>query len=705
MKPEQEKYILENAGKISTAAIARALRVNERRVKEFIRGKKVLLPAGSEPRVRDPQPARGDPWVSALMIAAMVVVGVLIYSNTFRSSFHLDDYTSIVQNPDVRLISDFSRILRGEYPATFVTYLTFAFNYQFWKTDPFFYHLINTAIHIATSLLVFYLTLLTLKISRSGGALSPERLPDSSGSQKQIAFFAGLVFLCHPVQTEAVSYVVQRITSLATFFYVAALVFYVKARTGEKFWWYVPAVLLGAAGMFTKQIVFTLPFAILLYEFCFIEPRGRGKMKRIYFVIPFVALLAVVYFYAYAPQVAEHGFARASKESADLARGTYFLTELRVLATYLRLLFFPVSQNLDYDYPISRSLLEPKTLLSFLLLAVTLFVGLGAYLKKYRFLAFGIFWFFLTLSVESSVIPIRDVIFEHRLYLPMAGTAVFAAAGLWQLFRNEKRYWLASGLIIVVLSAMTFERNKVWANEFVLWTDVIRKSPNKARPYHSFGLALFREGRYAEALKFYEKAIARDPSHYTSYVNKGMTLEALKNTEEAVKCYEAAVRMNPKNPVPYVNLGAIYQQKGEIDSAINYYLEAIRQEPKNARAHNNLAVAYDRKGDLGNAIEAYRKAVTIDPAYVVAWVNLGISYGKAGDYGRSIAALKQAIGYDPLNANAHLNLGISSWKSGDQAGFLKEIAALNQLKRKDLAAKLENLPSSGDAGLNEKDIG
>ena len=194
--------------------------------------------------------------------------------------------------------------------------------------------------------------------------------------------------------------------------------------------------------MFTKELVITLPIMILLYEFCFLgdtappilSPRGGGLRRGVCrvkkkmewrYIVPFLIILLIIPVTMFVSKSANVGMMRMLAEgTGDISRGHYFLTQFRVMVTYLRLLFVPLNQNLDYDYPVSQPLWEIPTLASGSVLLVILTVGILLF-RRYRLISFSIFWFFLTLSVESSFIPLVNVIFEHRVYLPVVGYSIF----------------------------------------------------------------------------------------------------------------------------------------------------------------------------------------------------------------------------------------------------------------------------------------
>lgn len=382
-------------------------------------------------------------------LLSIIILGTIIYSNTFDASWHFDDHSAIVENYGIRDLK--GTVQSGG--SRWVGFITFALNYHFGKLDVFGYHLVNIGIHLISAILVYFLVFLTLKTPC---------LKDTKISRYTVflSLASGLIFVAHPIQTQAVTYIVQRFTSLATLFYLLSLVFFIKARlyhlVGKKFYslshlgYYVGSLVAAFLAMKTKEITITLPAIILLYEFCFFSPSLKALIKKIVYLIPFLLAFFIIPLSSYGIRllgisggtfigIAEVGdvIGDATQETTAISRTDYLLTQFNVIVTYIRLLFFPVNQNLDYDYPISHTLFEFPTFLSFLFLASIVIFGVWMF-RKSRLISFGIFWFFITLSVESSIIPIRDVIFEHRVYLPSVGFVISLTVAVYQMMEQIK---------------------------------------------------------------------------------------------------------------------------------------------------------------------------------------------------------------------------------------------------------------------------
>jgi len=301
---------------------------------------------------------------------------------------------------------------------------------------------------------------------------------------------------------------------------------------------------------------------------------------------------------------------------------------------YLGLLLVPVGQNLDYDYPVYRSFLEPRVALSALLLlalgalALAAWGGpLGRWTRRTfdpasRLVAFGLVWFFVALSVESSVIPIADVIFEHRVYLPSVGFFV-AAASLGALAAHRlaparaATATLAAGtLVSVLLGAATLARNEVWSTELALWTDVVAKSPQKSRSRDNLGLALAHRRREAEAIVQFREAVRLDPMNVraaNAHNNLGSVYRKKGWTDQAIEEYQRAIRLKPDFGYAHYNLANAYDDLGLTDQAIDHFQFALRLKPLRPEVHNNLGIAYVKKGWIDKAIEQFEAAVRMDP--------------------------------------------------------------------------------------------
>jgi tetratricopeptide (TPR) repeat protein len=318
--------------------------------------------------------------------------------------------------------------------------------------------------------------------------------------------------------------------------------------------------------MFTKEIAFTLPIMILLYELFFLKAKNSFNWKGL---APFLLTLLIIPFTIMITRsLSPVGVLRDLAKSELISPYHYFLTQLRVMLTYIRLLFIPLNQNLDYDYPIAKSIFQAPVILSALFLIFVLLAALRLF-KKYRLASFGIFWFFITLLPESSIIPIKDVIFEHRLYLPMFGFSLFLSSGAYYLFREKRIKLMALTLFLLVIcySVLAYQRNKIWKDDLTLWNDVVHKSPKKARPYISRGVAYHDQGNSPQAISDCTKAIEINPNYAEAYNNRGNAYTEQGNLPQAILDLTKAIEINPNLAQAYNNRGVAYYEAKEYDKA------------------------------------------------------------------------------------------------------------------------------------------
>jgi tetratricopeptide (TPR) repeat protein len=570
------------------------------------------------------------PFIPVVLIA---LLGLLAYSNSFDVPFQFDDIPNIVKNPVIKDLKYFihpskakefegsaqSRVLAGRY----VGYLSFALNYSAHGLNVKVYHVTNLLIHIINGLLFYYLVMLTFKTPRLSGS-------SLRNNSRHIALFASLLFVSHPVQTQAVTFIVQRLASMAAMFYLFTLVLYIRSRlsTGMK----VRCLLYGLSlvsailGMNTKQTVFTLPVAVALYEFLFFT--GGAKKRSLYLIPLFLTMLIVPLNLAGADKSLGELMGDMEIKTAirDISRSDYLLTEFRVIVTYLRLLVLPVGQNLYYDYPIYDSFFEIPVFLSFLSL-LSLF-GFGVYLlyrsrisdHALRFTAFGIFWFFISLSVESSVIPLH-VIYEHRVYLPSFGfftaviTSAFVLARKPKSLKVKKAAICVFMLVLLTLSYATYARNSIWRSAIDLWEDTVSKSPNNARVHNNLGKAYGSENLMDKALEQFQIALSINPDFVNAHYNLGIAYKKKGLNDKAAEHLRAALNLRPDYAKAHIELGIVYWAKGLTDKAVKHFQNALKLKPYSAKAHYNLGLIYLEKGLTDMARRELETALHINPEY------------------------------------------------------------------------------------------
>ena len=643
-------------------------------------------------------------WYQALCLVLMMIVAFIIYSNTFHTPFVFDGTRAIEENHFIRVTElswrNIINAATGYGKNRPVSNLTFAFNYYFGRYKVVGYHLVNILIHIANGILLYSFLKITFSVYHrkryDGSKLN-------SFTVTSISFCTALLWLAHPIQTQSVTYIVQRMNSMGAMFFMLSLLLYAKGRLSQQrfsqisdnqainnrekrnsifgYVWFSGCALAGILAFGSKESTVSLPFFILLYEWYFFQDFNLNWLKKsLKYISAVVILLGLVAFIFLGSEPLEKLKALRDFSEGQFTLGQRLLTQTRVVIHYLSLIICPHPSrlNLDYDFPLSYSLMNPITTL-FSLTAIIGLLFLGLYLaKRERLISFCIFWFFGNLVIESSVIPLA-LIFEHRLYLPsMMLFLIPVTLG----DRYIKLTWIRAGLVclaVVVLSVWTYQRNAVWENTLTLWTDVVKKSPNKARPHLNLGESLSELERFDESLDHYLAAIRIKPDYTKAYINVGNAMQRQERTDEAINYYREAIRLGPSFAAVHNNLGNILAKQNKIQEAIYHYTEALRLEPDSAGTHYNLAIALDSQGNIPEAVHHYTEALRLNPAFADAHYDLGVAFQKQARLDEAISHFKQALKIQPdLNrALNHLALTYAAARQYENAlAAFKKIADL-----------------------------
>jgi len=592
-------------------------------------------------------------WVTLLLYIA---VALICYGHTLEFGFHFDDYKDIVENPTIRDITNISSWWNYASSRP-IAMLSFALNYHFHELDIRGYHIINILVHLINALLVFSITRFTLASPRLHGQTS-------SKYRYVFATLAGLLFLAHPVQTQAVTYIVQRMASLATLFYLSSLFAYILARQNEcrgyQYGFFGLSFVLGILGMLTKQIVFTLPFSIILYEFTFNSTFSSLKKKiKITIGLVLLILLAII------PAVHKFDFSLISRTivpqqglQEPITAATYLLTQFRVLMTYLRLFVFPIDQQLDYHYALSSSLWEPAVILSLIAL-IALFVFSLIKFRHNRLFSFGIFWFFICLSVESSIIPLPNVIFEHRMYLPMIGLIWASLAVIYAYITTNHYRIIHIALVFVtfIFMGMTHQRNLVWQSESTLWNDEIKKAPKNPRAWASRSTVYFRANQFDKALADLNKAIELNPNYTVALQNRGIIHHRMKNYDAALADFNRILASNPTQSTVLNSRGLTYMELGQYKNAINDFSTALKQLPDDPKVLSTHGKASYFTGNDSIAIRDFSKILNKSPDDIEALTFRAKSYLRQNMLRSAANDLRNLCILQPTNAMNYYQLG------------------------------------------------
>ena len=621
-------------------------------------------------------------------MACIAIWGAAVYSNTLRVPFVFDDLVYIRKNPILKDLNLADIISFA--PSRWIGFFSFTINYYIGQWNTIGYHLVNLAIHIGSAVCCYSLFLLTLMTPR----LRNQHNPDFRST---FALLAGLIFVTHPVQTEAVTYVWQRVESLAAFFYLFSLALYVKWRLekdrkpkssrAKGSACYGASCVLALMSAMTKETAMTLPAVIILYEIVFVGDFAKRFRHVMASVTPFLSLLVLVPVLAQQSPVVTRNFLYESPPV-----WSYMLTQTRVIATYLRLLVWPVEQNLDYDFPLSYSFLEPGVFFSVALILSIVILGLLFY-RSSPLITFGTMWFFITLSPTSSVIPLPDVIFEHRLYLPLSGFA-FVLMGL--VASSKKPGWIVTvvmSIVLVLFSVATHRRNAVWLNDLALWQDTVEKSPLKARPRVNLATSLIKIGNYDKALDELSRAVVLKTDYVAAHENMGVAHFHKGAYQLAVIAFGKAIDLDPGKASAHYAMGKAYMGLGEKDKAIQVFEKTLSLHPSHLGARNNLGLILAEKKAYSKAISQFETLLRLDPGHKAASFNLALAYSLSGQADRAIRLYEKVIELEPDFFEAYYNLGLlyldALNRPDDAKPYLKKALALS--KEPETAARIKEI--------------
>jgi tetratricopeptide (TPR) repeat protein len=654
----------------------------------------------------------GGRWAHA---CAIVLLAALPFAVAVGAPFTFDDTDYITGNP---LLAHPELIISGAPPGggsfspnvaisvrtRALGHLSFALSYAMGGYSPVAFRMGNIALHAANGVLLYALVLSLLAAPRLRGAIGGTR-PGA------FALAIAALFALHPTAAESVTYISQRFTSQAAFFSLGSLLAYVRARHGgpgaRNAALLALATALCLAAMLTKETAFTLPLIAASIEGTCFEGRARGRML---WLAPLLALMPLIPALRLDPSLpVGEALAGAARASEDMPRLAYLLTQPRVIMTYLRLSALPLNLTLDYDYPLAESPLAMGVVAPALGVALALALGLRGLGSRHpgaRLAGLGVVWFLLALAVESSLVPLNDLAFEHRMYFPLAGIAL--AAGAWgaALAPRGRLAFVPVALVLALFGALAVERNLEWRDPRVLWRDAANKAPLKPRPWNSLGiahldrggideaeaafsLAVARAPRYAEAWnnlaiahmlkgrperarEVLGEALAIKPDYPDAHLHLGGAYEALGDTARAEAEYRRAAELKPSLVQAPMRLGLLMRGKGRRAEAETWLLRASGLAPRDAGAAYALGVLYAEMGRTGEAERAYRKALALDPGHADARVNLGSLYLAMGRPGSAEAEYRRAIMAQPGHALAHYNLGRILEGRRDWAGALLE---------------------------------
>ena len=568
-----------------------------------------------------------DSLKNTLCAGALLALCLLVFGNTLGHEFVYDDMKTIVNNPH---ISDFGGNLPHFFDRTFFVIsggeasyrplptLSYFVLHQIFGADPLGYHLFSLLLHGANAALVFML-LLFLQ------------------SRRWVAFSAAMLFLVHPVVTEAVNCVSFNEDLLATFFFLTALIAAVRSGSREgstRLWLELVSWTSFALALLSKEMALTLPLVVILQVAIFkTSPESQGVIAHLFTKLRarfriHIGYLVVMFGYLYLR------FYLLVSTSGPVTDGVPLLKRLVFIPAqvlvFLKPIVFPFHLSAEYVHAYPGHFWDPVNLMALLLVAGLVFCGwlMG---RKNAAVSFGIGWFLVTLAPVLNLYELINPVAERYLYLPMIGVAtaiVSALAVALPVDDAVRSKWAhrISGVIIAVLvvglGISTYKRNSIWHDNFTLFSETVKRVPGSPRVRGGLGLAYQQMGRLPEAAREFQRAIELNPKLVNAHFSLGNMYEQAGRTEEAIAAYEQAAALDPDFLNVQFNLAGLYVKRGRLEDALNAYTRHLRSSPKDIEARNNLGVVYAMLGRLADAEDQWRKVLVTAPDNQNARANL-----------------------------------------------------------------------------------
>tara|TARA_B100000749_G_scaffold182905_1_gene141380 strand:+ start:3662 stop:5428 length:1767 start_codon:yes stop_codon:yes gene_type:complete len=523
------------------------------------------------------------------------LLGVLFFSNHLNNPFQFDSVAYIVnnanlKNPETLLSFEF---WKKEFLARGLLRISLALNAYLDDFRPFGYHIFNLAFHILNALLLFFV------LEKSLRRFGMEAVGWGSKRIRSVSFFSAVFFLCHPIQTESVIYIMSRSEVIASTFYLAGFLLFQqlleRSSTSHLQYglYFLSIFLIALVGFSVKQIVATLPAIMILYYLCSCpdhSPALQFLKKWRWAITGIIAGVAGFLFYKLLTD--ETFLIGPSRPEEMVGRAKYMLSQPSVIVFYyLKMLLFPMNLNIDPDIAVVTSLLSWNFLLPMFCIAFLLLCSLKVF--KTRFVFFFLCWFFIILSPSSSIVTLHDLAAEHRTYLASAGIFILFACGVAEVtcrWGETRPLNITLIFCVFALGIMTMKRNAVWQSELSLWQDTHQKSPHKLRPLINLARAHSLEGNSEKAIQYYQESLVKGPGVFATNYNLGALYLEKGLVTDALRHFQLASRIEPEIPEPFAKLGEIYLSQKNFKLADSYFKRAVELNPRSSKVFKNLGV-------------------------------------------------------------------------------------------------------------------
>ncbi len=550
-------------------------------------------------------------WRQWLPVWSLAVVGVVCYLNSFSGVFIFDDEPHLARVARIVEQKPFFDIVKGSTRP--LVMLTFGLNYLAGGWSVWGYHAVNLGIHILAACALFGIVRRTLQ----GG-----RFLECFGSNAVVlAWASALLWLVHPLHTESVTYIIQRSESMMGLCYLLSLYCLIRGlQENDRRDWFVAAVGCCAMGMLCKPVMATAPMMLILYDRIFYSRSFRELIQKRWRVYAGLAstwgILLCLLFLPH-ESAASSGF-----RLKEWSLWEYAAVQPAVVLQYLKLSFWPHPLCLDWLWLPTHSW-KAVVLAAAGVAGVLAVLGWAA--RRSPPVGYLGLWLFVILAPSSTLIPLRDAMFEHRMYLPLAAVCVGAAAGICFLFCRffgvdvlRRRGGKVCAVVVLLAAAgtlgfCTIRRNQDYSSAVAMWSSVVAVRPENYRAHSNLGDALSIAGRLDEAVEHYQEALRLDNKSADTHYNLAIALAQKGLGDEAIRHYTEALLITPNDPDIHNNLAMVLEAKGQQRQALSHYYRALRLRPDHAQAHVNVARALAAKGLILPAIDHCVEALRADP--------------------------------------------------------------------------------------------
>ncbi|MFH1202627.1 MAG: tetratricopeptide repeat protein [Candidatus Omnitrophota bacterium] len=619
-----------------------------------------------------------------LPIALIILVGLSAYSNSLFNPFIWDDEALIVGNYLIKDIRYLPQIFTKDlfFATTEISFfyrplqsLSFMLDFHLFGLNPWGFHLTNILLHIFNAILIYFIFLELLK-------------------DEKIALLVALLFVAHPVHTEAVTYIAGRADPLVGLFILGSFFCFIHSTS----WFdrltapltipneveglsinfkqtpvsrqgkliksriilekttilYISSLALFVLALLSKELAIVFPLALIIYYLSFRKEQTL-KSGVLFGIIPFV-VLGLIYILLRLKALVPLGHISFNAGYPVSVRLFVFITHL---VTYFKILFLPfglhMSRNVVLFSP--QALLNPRVFFSIIFFILVVYAIILAYKKRNYFVGFWGSWFFVFLLPQSGLFPINAFMAEHFLYLPSIG--FFAILGYFLLRYLTKRIWIIILIFLLLFYGYhTIQRNLEWRQPLRFYKSLVERSPYSFTGYNNLGLIYEQDRLLDKAQSCFEEAIRIKPDFWQAYLNRARIFYKKGKVNEAIILCQEIIKENPKFLYGYTVLASIYADEKLYNKAIEEFSKAARLFPGNPGIYNSLGLIYRNLSRDNSAIEYFKRAISLDSKNENFYNNLGVAYKDNGSYELAIESYLKALKINKNLAQAHNNLGI-----------------------------------------------